>query len=84
MDLHFTVQKFHKFCDNTVLITKLKSRNEILGGYNPIVWKSDSMYCVTTDSFIFSFKVKESKLYIIDLVSVQYLVLVTCLYGVQW
>ncbi|EXX76347.1 uncharacterized protein OCT59_021154 [Rhizophagus irregularis] len=50
---------FHKFCDNqpgTVTIVKLKGSNEILGGYNPIEWKSEGCYSVTKDSFIFSFK----------------------------
>ncbi|GBC27231.2 carbohydrate-binding module family 13 protein [Rhizophagus irregularis DAOM 181602=DAOM 197198] len=33
----------------------LKDRNEILGGYNPIEWKSDFSCGITKDSFIFSF-----------------------------
>ncbi|GBC08031.1 hypothetical protein RclHR1_07880005 [Rhizophagus clarus] len=50
--------KFHRFCDNksrTVTIIKVKDSNEILGGYNPIEWKSDDSYGTTKDSFIFSF-----------------------------
>jgi hypothetical protein len=31
-----------------------------IGGYNPIEWKSDYTWGVTKDSFIFSFKNKES------------------------
>jgi hypothetical protein len=53
-----TRKKFHKFCDNqsrTVTIVKVNGSNEILGGYNPIEWKSDDSYSVTKDSFIFSF-----------------------------
>jgi hypothetical protein len=54
----FTQEKFHKFCDNkscTVTIIKVKDSNEILGGYSPIEWKSNSGYGITKDSFIFSF-----------------------------
>ncbi|RGB37515.1 hypothetical protein C1646_756749 [Rhizophagus diaphanus] len=39
----FTPKKFHEICDNqslTVAIIKVKDSNEILGGYNPIAWKS--------------------------------------------
>ncbi|CAB4427796.1 unnamed protein product [Rhizophagus irregularis] len=39
----FTPNKFHEICDNQsriVAIIKVKDSNEILGGYNPIEWKS--------------------------------------------
>ena len=54
----FTPEKFHKICDNkshTVSIIKVRysNSNEILGGYNPIEWKSDYTWGVTKDSFIF-------------------------------
>ncbi|RGB38580.1 hypothetical protein C1646_755546 [Rhizophagus diaphanus] len=52
------IKKFHEVCDNhsqTVTIFKVKDRNEIIGGYNPIEWKSDFSYGITKDSFIFSF-----------------------------
>jgi hypothetical protein len=55
----FTPEKFHEICDNkshTVTIIKVKDSNEILGGYNPIAWKSDKAFGITKDSFIFSFK----------------------------
>ena len=55
----FTPQKFHEICDNQshlVSIIKVEDSNEILGGYNPIGWKSKSSYGSTKDSFIFSFK----------------------------
>ncbi|RGB22505.1 hypothetical protein C1646_55272 [Rhizophagus diaphanus] len=55
----FESNKFHEICDNrscTVTIIKVKGNNQILGGYNPIEWKSDRNYNVTKDSFIFSFK----------------------------
>ncbi|GBC06516.1 hypothetical protein RclHR1_00690006 [Rhizophagus clarus] len=58
----FTPEKFHEICDNqsnTVSIIKVKNSDEILGGYNPIEWKS-SGYGVTKDSFIFSFTNKEN------------------------
>ncbi|EXX75444.1 hypothetical protein RirG_041770 [Rhizophagus irregularis DAOM 197198w] len=50
--------KFHEICDSqshTVTIAKVAGSNEILGGYNPIAWKSDNIYGTTVDSFIFSF-----------------------------
>ena len=62
----FTGEKFHQICDNqshTVSIIKVEDSNEILGGYNPIQWKSSyksSSYGITKDSFIFSFKDKEN------------------------
>src|SRR6266542_4825814 len=59
----FSPSKFHEICDNqshTVSIIKVKNSDEILGGYNPIIWKSDSSYGITKDSFIFSFKKKDS------------------------
>ncbi|EXX67236.1 uncharacterized protein OCT59_027118 [Rhizophagus irregularis] len=55
----FATKKFHEICDNqsrTVTIIKVKHSEEILGGYNPIEWKSDGSYATTKDSFIFSFK----------------------------
>jgi hypothetical protein len=59
----FSPGKFHEKCDNksqTITIIKVKDSNEILGGYNPIVWKSDDGYGTTKDSFIFSFKDKDN------------------------
>jgi hypothetical protein len=58
----FSASKFHETCDNqshTVSIVKLKDSNEILGGYNPSVWKSDHGYSTTNDSFIFSFMMND-------------------------
>ncbi|GBC05750.1 hypothetical protein RclHR1_00640038, partial [Rhizophagus clarus] len=55
----FTPKKFHDNCDNqhrTITIIKIKDSKEILGGYNPIAWKSGDIYGITEDSFIFSFK----------------------------
>jgi hypothetical protein len=57
----FSPSKFHEICDNqsrTITVIKLKDSNEILGGYNPINWKSDIGFSTTEDSFIFSFKNK--------------------------
>ena len=54
-----TRRSFHENCDNqsrTVSIIKVKDSNEILGGYNPIIWKSNYSFGTTKDSFIFSFK----------------------------
>jgi hypothetical protein len=55
----FSHEKFHEICDNkshTVTFIKVKDSNEIIGGYNPINWKSDNSYSITKDSFIFFFK----------------------------
>ncbi|EXX58925.1 uncharacterized protein OCT59_021046 [Rhizophagus irregularis] len=55
----FSPEKFHKICDNkarTLTIVKVKGGNEIIGGYNPVVWKSKSSYGTASNSFIFSFK----------------------------
>ena len=61
----FTPEKFHELCDNvhnTVTFIKVKGTEEILGGYNPIVWKSTDIwvYGETSGSFIFSFKFKDN------------------------
>jgi hypothetical protein len=51
-------RKFHEICDDqsrTVTIVKVTDSNEILGGYNLIIWKSENNYGITGDSFIFSF-----------------------------
>jgi hypothetical protein len=57
----FTPDKFHSLCDNklkTVTFIKVKGTDEILGGYNPIIWKSNNSWRETKDSFILSFKYK--------------------------
>ncbi|GBC28904.1 uncharacterized protein OCT59_001192 [Rhizophagus irregularis] len=59
----FSPNKFHEICDNkshTITIINVGGSNEILGGYNPIIWKSDRSFGITKDSFIFSFKDKEN------------------------
>jgi hypothetical protein len=59
----FSPSKFHKVCDNrshTITVFKLKDSDEILGGYNPIIWKSDNDNASSKDSFIFSFKNKHN------------------------
>ncbi|CAG8630120.1 12994_t:CDS:2, partial [Dentiscutata heterogama] len=48
-------------CDNipgTVTVIKINGTNEILGGYNPLVWTSNNSFewFTTIDSFIFSLK----------------------------
>ncbi|PKY31551.1 hypothetical protein RhiirB3_449198, partial [Rhizophagus irregularis] len=57
----FTPKKFHELCDDipcTVTFIKVKGTDEILGGYNPIIWKfhDSGFWAKTKDSFIFSFK----------------------------
>ena len=59
----FTPKKFHNLCDNkhnTVTFIKVSETEEILGGYNPIIWSSSNTYGKTKDSFIFSFKHKNN------------------------
>ncbi|GES76344.1 carbohydrate-binding module family 13 protein [Rhizophagus clarus] len=61
--------KFHEICNNkspTVTVVKVEGSNEILGGYNPVEWKSDSSYGITKDSFIFSFNNDGTKNYILS------------------
>jgi hypothetical protein len=50
-------KRFHDICNGktrTVTIAKVRGSNEILGGYNPTPWRSDSSVCATKNSFIFS------------------------------
>src|SRR6266498_2799987 len=59
----FTPKKFHELCDNipcTVTFIKVKGTEEILGGYNPLIWESSGKWVKTKDSFIFSFKSKDN------------------------
>ncbi|RGB34217.1 hypothetical protein C1646_702473 [Rhizophagus diaphanus] len=60
----FSPSKFHEICDNqfcTLTIVKVKDSNEILGGYNPIEWKSNLTIGAMINSFIFSFiKIEEN------------------------
>ncbi|EXX53057.1 uncharacterized protein OCT59_029383 [Rhizophagus irregularis] len=55
----FTPIKFHELCDdkpNTIIFIKVKGSEEILGGYNPSIWKYYGDWTQSLDSFIFSFK----------------------------
>ncbi|GBC05436.1 hypothetical protein RclHR1_06220009 [Rhizophagus clarus] len=55
----FTPSKFHELCDdknNTVSFLKIKGTEEIVGGYNPLIWNSVGGWVQTQYSFIFSFK----------------------------
>ncbi|KAF0421272.1 kinase-like protein [Gigaspora margarita] len=60
----FSVSDIHKLCDHksmTVLVIKVSGSDEILGGFNPLEWKSVSnKYAKTDKSFIFSFKNNKS------------------------
>ncbi|RHZ85556.1 hypothetical protein Glove_64g79 [Diversispora epigaea] len=48
---------------NVVVVTKVKDKNEVIGGYNPIGWDFNLMeqYSKTDDSFIFSLKNRNIK-----------------------
>ncbi|PKK64275.1 BTB-domain-containing protein [Rhizophagus irregularis] len=55
----FTPRKFHTLCDNkhnTVTFIKVRESEEILGGYNPIIWMNSNSWGKTQNSFVFSFK----------------------------
>ncbi|GBC11581.2 BTB/POZ protein [Rhizophagus irregularis DAOM 181602=DAOM 197198] len=41
---------------NSHLVSNIKGKDEIIGGYNPLVWKSSGSWGLTKHSFIFSFK----------------------------
>ncbi|CAG8573770.1 12980_t:CDS:1, partial [Acaulospora morrowiae] len=49
--------KFHEQCDNqgpTIIIIELANSNRVLGGYNPIDWKSEGGWGETSKGFLFS------------------------------
>ncbi|RIA97522.1 hypothetical protein C1645_813929 [Glomus cerebriforme] len=53
-----TAATFHAKCDNkgaNIVVVKIKNKNQIIGGYNPLEWNSSNTYKATYDSFIFSF-----------------------------
>ncbi|RIB02138.1 hypothetical protein C2G38_2050290 [Gigaspora rosea] len=57
----FTRETFHRLCDNipgTVVVINVNGTNEIIGGYNPLIWTTNNplKWSITTDSFIFSLK----------------------------
>jgi hypothetical protein len=57
----FSPKKFHELCNdkpNTVTFIKVTGTGEILGGYNPSIWKSSGNWGQSYYSFIFSFKNK--------------------------
>ncbi|GBB85473.1 hypothetical protein RclHR1_00120027 [Rhizophagus clarus] len=63
----YTPKVFHELCDgtsHTVTFIKIKGKDEIIGGYNPLIWKSSAGfngYKKTKESFIFSFKNNNAK-----------------------
>src|ERR1051325_2285229 len=53
-----TAKAFHEKCDNkgaTIVVTKIKNSEQIVGGYNPLFWDSSISCKSTFDSFIYSF-----------------------------
>ncbi|RHZ73572.1 hypothetical protein Glove_230g23 [Diversispora epigaea] len=56
----FSPRTFWDICDghaNTIVVTKVKGTNEIIGGFNPLAWdKTKEDWMRTNRSFIFSFK----------------------------
>ncbi|RIA84233.1 hypothetical protein C1645_808873 [Glomus cerebriforme] len=58
-----TPAAFHAKCNNkgaTIVVVKLANSEQIVGGYNPLVWDSTQNYKSTRDSFIFSFTNKNN------------------------
>ncbi|EXX71838.1 hypothetical protein GLOIN_2v1782178 [Rhizophagus irregularis DAOM 181602=DAOM 197198] len=58
-----TATSFHAKCDNkgaTIVVAKIKNSEQIIGGYNPLFWDSNSSDKSTNDSFIFSFSDKNN------------------------
>ncbi|RHZ75154.1 hypothetical protein Glove_217g68 [Diversispora epigaea] len=55
----FAPSTFWDICDNhanTIVVTKVKGTNEIIGGFNPLAWnKLKTRWLKTSKSFIFSF-----------------------------
>ncbi|GES76320.1 carbohydrate-binding module family 13 protein [Rhizophagus clarus] len=77
------IKKFHEACDNkprTIIVIKVKDRNEIFGGYNPIEWKSDKSYGITKDSFIFSFSNDSTENYVLSRVNDETKAVCNCAY----
>ncbi|RHZ75056.1 hypothetical protein Glove_217g284 [Diversispora epigaea] len=56
----FSPRKFWDICHghaNTIVVTKVKGTNEIIGGFNPLAWDKNEIGIMNTNkSFIFSFK----------------------------
>ncbi|RHZ75048.1 hypothetical protein Glove_217g7 [Diversispora epigaea] len=56
----FAPRTFWDICDgyaNTIVITKVKGTDEIIGGFNPLAWdNTKERWMKTNKSFIFSFK----------------------------
>jgi hypothetical protein len=52
-----------------LFLLKVKGSSEILGGYNPLEWKSDDSYGITNDSFILSFNNDRIEDYILSRVT---------------
>jgi hypothetical protein len=58
-----TPKAFHDKCDNiesTIVVTKIKNSEQIVGGYNPLYWDKSEKFKSTKDSFIFSFTNKNN------------------------
>ncbi|CAG8745587.1 10308_t:CDS:1, partial [Gigaspora rosea] len=60
----FSTDAFHKLCDNiqsTMIVGRVRGTNELIGGYNPLTWKTNEYkpddFAETEDSFIFSLQI---------------------------
>ncbi|CAB4373506.1 unnamed protein product [Rhizophagus irregularis] len=53
-----TAEEFHTRCDNkgaTIVVVKIENSEQIVGGYNSLLWNSSGENMSTKDNFIFSF-----------------------------
>lgn len=53
----FAAAAFHKCCDYkgaTIVVSKIKNSELLIGGYNPLAWTSSDRAIITTESFIFT------------------------------
>ncbi|EXX77865.1 BTB/POZ domain-containing protein [Rhizophagus irregularis DAOM 181602=DAOM 197198] len=53
-----SAEEFHTRCDNkgaTIVVVKIENSEQIVGGYNSLLWNSSGENMSTKDNFIFSF-----------------------------
>ncbi|KAF0420603.1 kinase-like protein [Gigaspora margarita] len=65
----FNPDIFHSKCDNkgpTLTILKIKGQNEVLGGYNPLSWKSKENNHQISNCFIFNLNIDKPEQSIIS------------------
>ncbi|CAG8594108.1 7827_t:CDS:2 [Paraglomus occultum] len=54
----FEAETFHTLCDDkgpTIVVLRVRGSEDIIGGYNPLTWKTGEGKMTTQNSFLFSF-----------------------------